>query len=1014
MFKFKIFFAVLAILFIGAAFLSTAHAQDVDVVITPDEDEIQVDVNESIQFDVFAYAVDHSNRTPTEIDAITWSVEPDSVGTVSEDGFFVAGRHPGLAKIKVVIVIGNRTIVKVIVVKIGRLPRPFYDVKVIPERAVVPSGTEQQFQVVVRNRLRNHVPPLFVRWEVIPENLGKISAEGLFVAGEEDGHGKVVAIVEIDGLTFRASAHVVVSPPATGAISGQVTNDEGGAPLEGALVKAIRLGRIPWVQRDTTDADGNYLLDELIPGVYVVSANAKGFIKEFYDDTRNYLEATPINISQNESVTGIDFGLTEGGKITGTVVTESDSLPLAGSHIVAFLVVNPRVAQHARTAEDGSYTVESLPTGTYAVKANAAGYKSEYFDDAESLSNATFIDVEAPGTIDNIDFALGMSSAISGTVTSEVDGSPIVGARIKIFGAAQTSIRHRLVLREARTDENGEYIVQVRPGSYFVHASAENYNGEFYNNVRDISEATLVPVMADSHTTNIDFALTPRGAIAGQVTDQNTGEPIIGAVVQAFRERPSLDAANSLLGFRAKTDSSGNYLIENVSSGEYLVVANAEGYLPEYYEEAATKNEATLITVEDNTIVDNIDFTLEHGGSISGFVASNEDSLPLANALVRVFDSNNDRQKWAYANEDGNYVVSGLPTGSYFVQAIADGYFPEFYDNARHRRDATPVEVTASQETAGIDFYLEPFKHRRGTMAGRVVSAEDETPILGAVVIAVSPGARFPHITFTGPRGFYELTDLPAGRYFVFAWAEKFVGEFYQDAHLFKDADAVIVVHDQVTDDIDFDLTPQSDHGPYMVRGRVHSSATDAPIEGVLVHALGDGKIEVNAVTDANGNYAIDGLAAGDYKIEATAVGFADGYYGGSNPQNAATVSVGEGEDAENVNLNLEVDNVTSITESNNSIPEAFALFQNYPNPFNPETSIKYKLAEPSHVALKIFNVLGQEIRTLVNEDQTAGAHTIKWDGKDNFGRPAASGIYIYQVKVGEQFNTARRMLLLK
>ncbi|MDA0746458.1 MAG: DUF5011 domain-containing protein [bacterium] len=81
--------------------------------------------------------------------------------------------------------------------------------------------------------------------------------------------------------------------------------------------------------------------------------------------------------------------------------------------------------------------------------------------------------------------------------------------------------------------------------------------------------------------------------------------------------------------------------------------------------------------------------------------------------------------------------------------------------------------------------------------------------------------------------------------------------------------------------------------------------------------------------------------------------------------------------------------------------PQAFELRQNYPNPFNPETTIQYSLVEASGVRLTIYNVLGQEMRVLVNEGQGPGMHTVRWDGKDAFGRQVTSGLYLYRLEAG-------------
>jgi hypothetical protein len=106
---------------------------------------------------------------------------------------------------------------------------------------------------------------------------------------------------------------------------------------------------------------------------------------------------------------------------------------------------------------------------------------------------------------------------------------------------------------------------------------------------------------------------------------------------------------------------------------------------------------------------------------------------------------------------------------------------------------------------------------------------------------------------------------------------------------------------------------------------------------------------------------------------------------------------------------------VSEITEIGTvaEVPTDYALKQNYPNPFNPVTNIRFQLPEDSRVSLKIFNILGQEVKTLVGEAMAAGFYTMRWDGTNAHGLKVASGVYIYQLKAGT-FEASQKMLLLK
>jgi hypothetical protein len=95
-------------------------------------------------------------------------------------------------------------------------------------------------------------------------------------------------------------------------------------------------------------------------------------------------------------------------------------------------------------------------------------------------------------------------------------------------------------------------------------------------------------------------------------------------------------------------------------------------------------------------------------------------------------------------------------------------------------------------------------------------------------------------------------------------------------------------------------------------------------------------------------------------------------------------------------------------------LPTEFALEQNHPNPFNATTSIRYQLPQKCHVSIAIYNMLGQKIRTLLqNQFHQAGIHAIPWDGNNDLGQEVGSGIYLYQLHAGD-FVTSKKLVVMK
>lgn len=104
---------------------------------------------------------------------------------------------------------------------------------------------------------------------------------------------------------------------------------------------------------------------------------------------------------------------------------------------------------------------------------------------------------------------------------------------------------------------------------------------------------------------------------------------------------------------------------------------------------------------------------------------------------------------------------------------------------------------------------------------------------------------------------------------------------------------------------------------------------------------------------------------------------------------------------------------IVGVEKTSTVVPDEFKLSQNYPNPFNPETKIEFNVAKEGYVKIAVYNILGQKIRTLVNNDFKAGSYSVTWNGKDDFGRQVSTGAYLYSLET-ESFKTTKKMILMK
>jgi hypothetical protein len=183
------------------------------------------------------------------------------------------------------------------------------------------------------------------------------------------------------------------------------------------------------------------------------------------------------------------------------------------------------------------------------------------------------------------------------------------------------------------------------------------------------------------------------------------------------------------------------------------------------------------------------------------------------------------------------------------------------------------------------------------------------------------------------------------------------------------------------------------------IEGNVSLDGGSGNVEEVIVNAGG-----ITTNPDTSGNYTME-VIPGIYNVTASLEGYVS--------QTIEDVEVLEGATTGDIDFVLEPE----VGNDNILIPVRTELTGNFPNPFNPTTSIKYALQEDSRINLEIFNIKGQKVKTLADGNQSAGYHTIVWDGKDNNGRTSASGLYFYKmVSEGNsgRYTSTKKMLLLK
>jgi Secretion system C-terminal sorting domain/Carboxypeptidase regulatory-like domain len=477
--------------------------------------------------------------------------------------------------------------------------------------------------------------------------------------------------------------------------------------------------------------------------------------------------------------------------------------------------------------------------------------------------------------------------------------------------------------------------------------------------------------------------------VSGKV-ELDSGQPFYNAVIWL----QNIINNNTYL---ARTDNNGNYSIA-VDSGSYYLDADVnyvQGNMLTrqrlYYKDQQSFDYADIIIFSNDTSGINFVFPTLTLGSISGTIRDAATQQPLSNVSIAINSIESIDSTFIETDQKGNYSIQAFE-GSYILYAYEQGYFFDYYKDVNNSFDATRVVITKDSSNAtGIDFNLTKPVPGSNSISGAVFGTTDPE---GFEVYAIPANGEDWVGTRTSSNGGFSIVNLTNGKYVLLFYKEGYKSQYYGDS-----LNTINLTGDTNVSNI-FVIMEKLNAIGGEIDGAVTSNS-NLPLSGTLLTAVNSsGDTVSTSISDHSGNYRIPALPNGGYIIIANKIGYEKVTYPQKVEVNLSSSPIVNG-----INISI---TTTSIDDNHGSLPKAFVLSQNYPNPFNPTTTIKYEIPKAIFVSIKIYDLLGREVATLVNNERLAGKYEVKFDGSK-----LSSGIYFYRMQAGG-FIDSKKLILLK
>ncbi|MCP5488305.1 MAG: carboxypeptidase regulatory-like domain-containing protein [Verrucomicrobia bacterium] len=658
-----------------------------------------------------------------------------------------------------------------------------------------------------------------------------------------------------------------------GGLLGLVTNDAGDT-LTGVEVTAFNSNQVN--QGSVyTDTVGIYQFEKLRSGTYTLRAQSLGtpYLAEWYEGVTAIQgsqlpppEATGVIVTQGNVRTGISFGLTEGGQISGSVSNHlGQALP--GISLQVFNQSGQQIGS-GFSSFDGSYSVQGLFPGPVFIgtSAGAQNFINLWYGGeprALATTGGVPVIVETSAQTSGVHFVLSPGAVLQCTVKDEADGA-LSGVNVWLYRRPDVLFKSALTFLDGRVTIKG-----LPSGEFYLLTDTASVRAEWYQDL-PVLVGERVPGGSEpiwlqiNQTSTVTVVLDRAGAISGAIEDQ-AGHSLTGIPVTL------INGDGVWLG-QTNSGSEGNFRFGGLSDHAYFLQAggadvSGTGYRLTWYggEDAShTPGPAgQAIALARGESVSNLQFALANGAGITGTVTIGGGPA-LAGEAVRVYSATTGLAV-AEATTDGNgaYRISGLAPGNYLIRTAVDGdagladeWYPGIAVTSSVPDGAGVLAITGLVGDLSAHFSIEP-----GVLLSGRVTGHGQPIGEVALDLLDAAGQAFRTNLLTDPEGYFIIQGIGTGSYYLRTREEQgFVNEWYQGVPVTSTvvgvgASLISVQQPYALTNLIFDLA--SGHS---VTARV-VNAQDDPIAGAFVAACTEtGETLARATTDSNGFVVVRGL----------------------------------------------------------------------------------------------------------------------------------------------------------